>query len=108
MALYKKFSKDNKTCTVEFYVSPEAAQGVSSIAVAGEFNNWAEQKDMLKKATDGSFSGTVKMDADREYQFRYLYDGFKWENDWAADGYVPNSYATTDNSVVKTYSKKKH
>ncbi|MCI6365047.1 MAG: glycoside hydrolase, partial [Spirochaetia bacterium] len=36
------------------------------------------------------------------YQFRYLLDGYKWENDWNADKYIPAPYSNADNSVVVT------
>jgi hypothetical protein len=43
---------------------------------------------------------TITLDLEKgEYCFRYLIDGSKWENDWHADKYVPNSFGC-DNSVV--------
>ncbi len=30
---------------------------------------------------------------------KYLLDGERWENDWAADGYVPNPFASEDSVV---------
>jgi hypothetical protein len=44
----------------------------------------------------------LTLDAGREYQFRYLVDGKKWENDWKADKYVAAPYSNADNSVVST------
>ena len=41
MSLKKSFSKDNKTCTVTFIVSKEAAQGAKTINLAGDFNSWS-------------------------------------------------------------------
>ena len=43
---------------------------------------------------------TVKLETGKEYQFGYLIDGKVWENDWAADKYVPNNFTFEDNSVV--------
>jgi len=31
--------------------------------------------------------------------FRYLVDGERWENDWAADAYVPNPFGGEDSVV---------
>jgi len=42
----------------------------------------------------------VPLATGREYAFRYLLDGGRWENDWNADRYDLNPYATADNSVV--------
>ncbi|MDX1655300.1 MAG: isoamylase early set domain-containing protein, partial [Candidatus Competibacteraceae bacterium] len=49
---------------------------------------------------DGSFTVTVNLESGKEYQFRYLLDGERWENDWEADKYVPAG--GHDNSVVVT------
>lgn len=102
MALKKSFSKDGKKCTVTFTVSAEAAAGASKINIAGDFNSWSSTATELKKAKDGSFSVKVELEPDKEYQFRYLIDGTKWENDWNADKYVPAPYSNADNSLVIT------
>jgi hypothetical protein len=44
---------------------------------------------------------TLELAPGKAYQFRYLLDGDRWENDWRADRYVPNPYGG-DNSVVLT------
>ena len=100
MALKKTFSKDKKKCTVTFTVSAEAAQGAKKINIAGDFNSWSSTDTPLKQGKDGSFSVKLELDADKEYQFRYLLDGYKWENDWKADKYIPAPFSNTDNSVV--------
>lgn len=102
MALKKTFSKDKKKCTVTFTVSAEAAQGAKSINIAGDFNSWSSTDTPLKQAADGSFSVKIELDAGKEYQFRYLLDGSRWENDWKADKYIPAPYSNADNSVVVT------
>ncbi len=102
MALKKSFSRDKKTCNVTFIVSPEAAQDAKTINLAGDFNSWSSTDTPLKKGKDGSFSVKVSLEAGKEYQFRYLIDGQKWENDWKADKYVPAPYSNSDNSVVIT------
>ncbi|MCR5253660.1 MAG: isoamylase early set domain-containing protein [Treponema sp.] len=102
MPLKKTFSKDGKKCNVTFSVSPEAATNVSKINLVGDFNSWSSTDTPLKKAKDGSFSVKVELDTNREYQFRYLLDGTRWENDWKADKYIPAPYSNADNSVVVT------
>ncbi len=102
MSLKKTFSKDKKTCSVTFTVTPEAAQGAKKVNIAGDFNSWSSTDTPLKKEKDGSFSVTLKLDVNKEYQFRYLLDGYKWENDWKADKYIPAPYSNADNSVVVT------
>lgn len=105
MALKKSFSKDKTKCTVTFIVTAEAAHGAETINLAGDFNSWSATDISLKKGKDGSFSTKLELDVDREYQFRYLLDGYKWENDWNADKYIPAPYSNADNSVVSTYLK---
>lgn len=103
MSLKKSFSKDNSKCTVTFTVSKEAAKGAKKINIAGDFNSWSSTDTPLtEKKSDGSFSVKIELDVDREYQFRYLLDGSKWENDWEADKYVPAPYSNAENSVVVT------
>lgn len=101
MALKKTYSKDKKTCNVTFTVTAEAAQGAKTISIAGDFNSWSSTETPLKKsAKDGSFSVKIPLETGKEYQFRYLLDGSRWENDWAADKYIPAPFSSTDNSVV--------
>ncbi len=106
MALKKTFSKDKKRCSVTFIVEKDAAKDAQTINIAGDFNSWSSTETPLKKAKDGSFSVKLSLDADREYQFRYLIDGCRWENDWAADKYIPAPYSNAENSVVVTYTDK--
>jgi hypothetical protein len=40
------------------------------------------------------------LETGREYRFKYLIDGKRWENDWHADRYEPNIYGTDDSVVV--------
>ena len=100
MALKKSYSKDKTSCTVTFSVSKEAAHGAKEVTIAGDFNNWSSTETPLKQDKDGSFTVKLKLSVGKEYQFRYLLDGKHWENDWAADKYIPAPFSHTDNSVV--------
>ena len=102
MALKKEFIKGKDLCKVTFSVTPEAALGAKTINLAGDFNSWSSTDTPLKKAKDGSFSVTLELQTDREFQFRYLLDGCPWENDWKADKYIPAPFSNADNSVVVT------
>ena len=53
----------------------------------------------MKRLKNGSFTTTLVLRRNKEYQFRYLLDGLQWENDWKADKYVTNRYGS-ENSVV--------
>lgn len=102
MPLKKSFSKDIATCKVTFLVEKKVAQGAKTINLAGDFNSWSSTDTPLKQANDGSFSVTIELPINREFQFRYLFDGCRWENDWKADKYIPAPFGNTENSVVVT------
>jgi 1,4-alpha-glucan branching enzyme len=70
--------------------------------LVGEFNDWSRtQTPMFQSKIDGAWRVTIELDADRDYQFRYLIDGETWYTDYFADSYVANEYGS-DNSVVHT------
>lgn len=96
----KTYSKTKKTCKVTFSLPHGAVKDARSVCVAGEFNDWNIYAHQLKRRKDGSFSLTIELERGREYQFRYLIDDMYWENDWAADKYVPSAFGDCDNSAV--------
>ncbi|PKL08874.1 MAG: glycoside hydrolase [Spirochaetae bacterium HGW-Spirochaetae-7] len=96
----KRYAKDSSSCTVTFIIQPEQAEGISTAFVAGDFNNWSHSATPMKKTANGSFEASVKLDTGREFHFRYLLDGGRWDNDWHADKYVQSHFRDADNSVV--------
>ncbi|MCR5062196.1 MAG: isoamylase early set domain-containing protein [Treponema sp.] len=102
MSLKKSFSEEKGICKVTFTVSKEAAGNAKTVNIAGDFNSWSSTDTPLKQAKDGSFSVTLELPIDKEFQFRYLLDGYRWENDWKADKYIPAPFSNADNSVVVT------
>ena len=98
--LKKAYSRNRRTCKVTFTLPPEAAAGATSVYLAGDFNNWDKAALPLRRSADGSWETALTLDAGREYLFRYLLDGVRWENDWNADKYRPSPYGDSDNSVV--------
>ena len=53
----------------------------------------------LAKQKDGSFKTAVELEKGRSYEYRFLINGEKWENDWAAEAYAPTPFGAF-NSVV--------
>ncbi|MEM6515788.1 MAG: isoamylase early set domain-containing protein [Bacteroidota bacterium] len=97
MAITKKFLKSKPICKVTFTVPAEDAKKVS---VLGSFNNWNEKKALrLKKLKNGNFKGTLDLEKDNSYEFRYLVDG-TYVNDEQADAYAWNDFAGAENSVL--------
>ncbi len=99
MPLKKQLLKNRKT-RVAFVMPAEAVQNARNVQLVGEFNSWNIYATPLKKQKDGSFMAVLDLDSGKEYQYRYLIDETKWENDWSADKYVPTTFGDCENSVV--------
>ena len=99
MPLKKRYNRGKATANVTF-ILPESFDPRTA-TVAGEFNGWDKEATPLTKE-DGVWQTTIKLEAGREYQYRYLLNGSTWENDDAADNYVAHPYGG-ENSVVELY-----
>ncbi len=100
MALKKRYLKSRPICKVTFRLSKTIAQSASHVHLVGEFNQWNILANPMKRLKDGSFTLTLDLEPDRAYQFRYLIDQIRWENDEKADKYVATPFGDCDNSVV--------
>ena len=92
--LKKNYSRTGRICRVTFNLHPP--ESVSGVSLCGEFNGWDPARHPMARRRDGRFSITLSLEAGQDYRFRYLLDGEIWENDWEADGYVPNSFGSED------------
>lgn len=101
--LKKQFSKSKPACKVTFSLPKEAVTKGKTVQLVGEWNDWNEKKAVKMKAAKNNYTATVELETGRNYEFRYLIGKSKWENDWQADGYVPNPFGF-DNSVVSVVS----
>ncbi len=90
----KRYRKDRRTCQVTFTLPPEVA--AASAHLCGEFNDWSTASHPMKRAAEGGFELAVPLDAERSYRYRFLLDGDRWENDWAAERYEPNEFGSDD------------
>ncbi|MBC7777138.1 MAG: isoamylase early set domain-containing protein [Phycisphaerae bacterium] len=87
-----------KKSKVTFVLPKEAVENAETVAVLGDFNNW-QNGVVLEKQKDGSFKTAVELEKGRSYEYRFLINGEKWENDWAAQAYAPTPFGNY-NSVV--------
>ena len=94
----KHYYRGGKTCRVWFYLPAEVNAREANIV--GDFNGWDQRVNPMKVKKDGTFYLGLSLEAGKDYQFRYLLDHERWENDWQADAYVPNDLGE-ENSVVK-------
>jgi glucan-binding YG repeat protein len=83
VGLTKQYFKSKDVCRITFRVPRPAAQDATP----------------MKRLKDGSFSAIMELPKGKEYRFRYLLDGGRWENDWCADRYEPSPFGG-ENSVV--------
>lgn len=97
MAITKQYLKTKPICKVTFSIEAEDAK---KVAVVGSFNNWSEKKAIpLKKLKSGTFKGTVDLEKNNSYEYKYLVDG-TYVNDDKADAYTWSEFASAENSVV--------
>jgi hypothetical protein len=93
----KTYVKNGRTCRVTFEVQPEG--NVQTASVCGEFNAWDTTEHSMKRRKDGCFAVTLSLVTGQQYRFRYLLDGERWENDGAADAYLPNPFGSEDSVI---------
>ena len=96
--LKKSYSKKGHSCRVTFDLPAEVKANTASLC--GDFNDWSQTAHTMQQRKDGRFSTTISLKAGQTYRFKYYLDGERWENDWSADGYLPNDFGT-DDSLVK-------
>ena len=77
-----------------------ASVAALDIALVGDFNNWSPSENKLKRKKESPWKVTLPLQSGQTYRYRFLLDGKHWENDWSADGYVPNEFGTDDSLVV--------
>ncbi len=100
VGIKKEFLKTKNVSRVTFSLPKAAAPDAKSVYIVGDFNNWNIHATPMKKLRRGDYTIKLDLESEREYQFRYLIDELKWENDWKADKYVKSPYGDSDNSVV--------
>jgi 1,4-alpha-glucan branching enzyme len=95
----KEYLKRKDVCKVTFRLPKVAASGAKNVSIVGDFNAWNIYASPMKKLKNGDFTIALELEPGREYQFRYLIDDTRWENDWNADKYVKGPFGS-DNSVI--------
>lgn len=96
----KEYLKSRNVCKVTFRFPKIAAIGAKNVHIVGDFNDWSIYANPMKRLKNGDFTIRLELEPAREYQFRYLINESRWENDWNADKYVKSPYGDSDNSVV--------
>ncbi|MCY1721750.1 isoamylase early set domain-containing protein [Prolixibacteraceae bacterium Z1-6] len=90
MSIKKQYLKSEPVCKLSFRVTKEQSQDADTVKIVGEFNDWSTDVEPMKKLKNGDFTQTLKLDAEKEYQFKYVINDKIWINEEEADKMVPN------------------
>ena len=106
MSIIKVYQPSKGSCKVTFTYPVISGHSVKSVQVLGDFNNWDSKiAPKMKKGKD-EFTTVIELNAGKSYEFRYLLDGIKWDNDFSADNYIASPYSGINNSVLVLESGK--
>lgn len=85
-----------------FFTLPESLRDhVKKVSIVGDFNDWHPDKHPMKKTENGKIEFTLEIPGGKDYQFRYLLNSYKCENDMDADELVPTPFPDVFNSVIR-------
>ncbi len=82
-------TEQERSALVDVEFTMPAKVDARSVAVAGDFNGWSPTANPLAVDDEGAWRTTVPLPPGR-HRFRYVIDGERWEDDWAADDYESN------------------
>ncbi len=71
------------------------------VSVVGNFNDWDPMANPLTNRSKKVYSTSVTLEAEKQYEFRYLCEDGCWINDSEADNYKPSGFGS-DNGVLLT------
>jgi 1,4-alpha-glucan branching enzyme len=94
----KSYTKTGRSCRVTFELPAEI--NANTACLCGDFNQWSQDSHPMKRRKDDSFTITTSLKPGQQYRYRFLLDGESWENDWAAEAYMPNEYGSEDSVVT--------
>jgi 1,4-alpha-glucan branching enzyme len=72
----------------------------AGLSVVGDFNNWNPSTLPMQRDKDGSWTARAVLDANSQYQFRYLASDSSWYTDVEC-ARCPNPYGG-ENNVLET------
>jgi 1,4-alpha-glucan branching enzyme len=94
----KEYTKTGRSCQVTFELPSEV--NAQTAYLCGDFNQWSQDSHPMKRRKDGSFTLTISLKPGQQYRYKFLLDGERWENDWAAEAYIPNEHGSEDSVVT--------
>lgn len=100
LGFIKQYHDNGNRCKVTFRLLREAARNTRHVRIVGDFNNWDASQSPMTRLGNGDFVITIDLPSRKEYRYRYLIDGSRWENDWYADKFVLNEFGSKDSVVI--------
>jgi hypothetical protein len=100
LGFIKQYHDNGNKCKVTFRLLREAAMNTQNVRIVGDFNNWDASQSPMTRLGNGDFVITIDLPSKKEYRYRYLIDGNRWENDWYADKFVLNEFGSKDSVVI--------
>ncbi len=86
---------------VTFKLGKHIVRNATGGVLVGDFNNWdTELGFALTHVADGSLTATVDLQPGQSYQYRYLLNDGRWENDDIAQHYASTHGLHVENCVV--------
>jgi 1,4-alpha-glucan branching enzyme len=83
---------------VTFQVPADILAGSKKAAVVGEFNDWNSETHQVR-IIKAAGSVSVTLETGKSYQYKFIIDDERWENDPEADSYIANEFGEA-NSIV--------
>jgi hypothetical protein len=100
LGFIKQYNENGNKCKVTFRLLRERAKNTQNVTIVGDFNGWDVTKSPMTRLLDGDFVITIELDTKKEFRYRYLIDGQRWEIDWYADKFVRNNQGSKDSVVI--------
>ena len=100
MSIKRTFQASKGSYKLTFTLPVAAATNATTVQLLGDFNNWDVKAAPVMKKGKEEYSIQIELASPNTYQFRYLIDGNRWQNDFSADSYVPSPFGGADNSVI--------
>jgi 1,4-alpha-glucan branching enzyme len=100
MSITKKFFPEKGICRVEFILPELSTNHAKTVSVVGDFNGWNPDINIMKKDRSKHFKCSIEFPIGKVFEFRYLIDRYRWENEWEADAYAPTPYEGEYNMIL--------
>jgi len=100
MNLKKQFNEKKLLSNVNFILLNGIASSIISVNYVVDFKNRDINDTLTKKVNNKSYPITIKLEKLKQYPFKYIIDGSKWQYDNIDDKHVPNTFRSKDSIII--------